>query len=102
MFKMDNTKEKEYVNQPLIIDGTNYDYWKACMIALLKSMDSKTWKEIINGWGPPKVTTQDGPETLIPEKNWSKEEDEEAHGNSRSLNAIYNGVEKYVFRPINT
>lgn len=72
------------------------------MVAFIKSMDSKTCKEVINGWTPPKVTTEDGTETLKPEKDWSKEEDEEAHDNSRALNAIYNGVDKNISRVINT
>lgn len=33
---------------------------------------------------------------------WSKEEDEESIGNSRALNALYNGVDQNVFKLINT
>lgn len=36
------------------------------------------------------------------EKDWSKEKDEKALGNSRALNSIYNEVNKNIFRIINT
>lgn len=48
MFKMDNTKEKAYVNHPQVLDGTNYDYYKAPMVSFLNFMDRKTWKTVIN------------------------------------------------------
>lgn len=40
LFKMDNAKEGGSLNLPPTPDGTNYNYWKARMIAFLKSMDS--------------------------------------------------------------
>lgn len=42
-------KEGGFVNRPPIMDSTNYDYWKACMVDFLKSMDNKIWKEVIKG-----------------------------------------------------
>ncbi|XP_050920063.1 uncharacterized protein LOC127137667 [Lathyrus oleraceus] len=36
------------------------------------------------------------------EEDWSKEEDEPALGNSKALNALFNGVDKNIFRLINT
>ena len=90
------------INRPPVLDGSNYDYWKARMVAFLKSMDSKTWKAIIKGWEHPVVKDKDGKETLKPEENWTKEEDETALGNSKALNALFNGVDKNIFRLINT
>jgi len=29
---MDNSKEGGSINRPPILDDTNYDYWKACMV----------------------------------------------------------------------
>lgn len=42
------------------------------------------------------VHDKDGKDTtnLKPEEDWSKEEDEHALKNSKSLNAFFNGVEK--------
>jgi len=37
---------------------------------------------------------------LKPEEEWSKEEDELALGNSKVLNALFNGVNKNLFRLI--
>jgi hypothetical protein len=86
-----------------ILDGSNYDYWKARMVAFLKSMDNKTWKVVIRGWEHPVMNDTDGKATteLKHEEDWSKEEDELALGNSKALNALFNGVDKNIFRLIN-
>ncbi|XP_057432497.1 uncharacterized protein LOC130725270 [Lotus japonicus] len=101
---MDNNKEGGSINRPPILDGTNYDYWKARMVAFLKSIDNKTWKAIVKGWKHPVKADKEGTSTteLKPEEEWNKEKDEEALGNSKALNAIFNGVDKNMFRLINT
>src|SRR6266487_6089845 len=95
-------KEGGFVNRPPLLDGTNYDYWKSRMEAFLKSIDSKTWKAVLIRWEPPVLQDKDGKnlEELKPESEWSKEEDELALGNSKALNALYNGVDKNMFRLI--
>ena len=45
---------------------------------------------------------KNGNESLKPEEDWSKEEDELALGNSKALNALFNGVDKNIFRLINS
>ena len=67
---MDN-KEEGSINRPPILDGTNYDYWKARMTAFLRSIDNKTWKAIIKGWTPPvnKKTNENTATTTIELKN---------------------------------
>ncbi|CAJ2673932.1 unnamed protein product [Trifolium pratense] len=87
---------------PLLVGVSNYDYWKSRMIAFLKSMDSKTWKAVLKGWDPPVVMDKDGKPTLElkAEEDWSKEEDELALGNSKALYALYNGVDKHIFKLI--
>src|ERR1044072_4469694 len=100
-----NNKEGGLVNIAPILDGTNYDYWKARMVAFLKSIDNKTRKAIVKGWTPPVNFHKEGTSTTIslkPEEEWTKEEDEEAHGNSKALNVIFIGVDKNMFRLINT
>lgn len=96
--------EVGFVNRPPILDGTNYDYWKARMVAFLKSMDNKTWKAVIKGWEHHVVKDKDAKDTtdLKPEEDWFKEEDELVLGNSKALNALFNGVDKNIFRLINT
>lgn len=44
-----------------------------------------------------KITTN-----LKPEEDWYKEEDDPALRNSKALNDLYNGVDKNIFRLINT
>src|ERR1044072_4099396 len=103
---MDNIKEGGSVTRPHVLDGTNYDYWKARMGAFLKSMDNKTWRTIVKGWTPPVNKPIEGSSTTTPEykkeEDWTKQEEEEAWANSRALNAIFNGVDKNMFRMINT
>lgn len=65
-----------------MLDGTNYYYWRACMVAFLKYMGNKTWNAVIRGWTPQVITTKDDTQSLKPEKDGSKVEDEESHGNS--------------------
>jgi hypothetical protein len=72
------------------------------MTAFLKSLDSKTWKAVLTGWEHPVIVNKEGQNTLElkPEEDWSKEEDELALGNSIALNALFNGVDKNMFRLI--
>ncbi|MCI19620.1 gag-pol polyprotein, partial [Trifolium medium] len=65
-------------------------------------MDNKSWKAVIKGWTHPIVTAEDGTISLKPEAEWTDVEDNEALGNSKALNAIFNGVDKNMFRLINT
>ena len=71
-------RERGQINRPPILDGSNYEYWKARMVAFLKSMDSRTWKAVIKGLEHPRLLDKDGEPTtkLKPEEEWSKEEDE--------------------------
>lgn len=74
------------------------------MVVFLISMDSKTWKAIMKGWQHPGIIDKDGNTTFTskPEKDWPKDEDELALENSKASNALFNGVEKNMFRLINT
>ncbi|MCH81386.1 gag-protease polyprotein, partial [Trifolium medium] len=95
-------KEGGYVNRPPLLDGDNYDYWKSRMVAFLKSVDSRTWKAVLKGWSHPMVTDKEGKSTLKlkAEEDWSKDEDELALGNSKALNALFNGVDTKMFKLI--
>ncbi|GAU46879.1 hypothetical protein TSUD_25960 [Trifolium subterraneum] len=93
-------KEGGFVNRPPLLDGSNYNYWKSYLEAFLKSIDSKTWKVAVKGWEHPIFTHKDGNTSLKPEAEWSKVEDELALGNSKALNALFNGVDKNMFRLI--
>ena len=52
-------KEESILNRPLVLDGSNYEFWKVRMIAFLKT-DAKAWKAVVKGWDPPKVKGDDG------------------------------------------
>ncbi|GAU42103.1 hypothetical protein TSUD_134870 [Trifolium subterraneum] len=82
-------KEGGYTSKPPLLDDSNYDFWKSRMEAFIKSMDMKAWKAILKGWEHPK-----------PEEDWTTAEDTLAVGNSKALNALFNGVDKNMFRLI--
>src|SRR4051812_48669565 len=87
-----------FVNRPPILDGSNYDYWKPRMVAFLKSLDSKAWRAANKGWEHPVTTGKDSKSSLKLEEEWSKDEEELALGNSKALNALFNGIDRNIFR----
>jgi len=58
-------KEGGFVNRLPLLDGSNYDYWKSCMSAFLKTIDNKTWKVVLKGWEHPVVLDNDGNKTVV-------------------------------------
>ena len=95
-------KDGTLVSKPPLLDGTNYDYWKSHMAAFLKSIENRTWKAVLRGWEHPKVKDANGIDTeeLKPEEDWTLAEDTLALGNNKALNALFNGVDKNMFRLI--
>ena len=57
---------------------------------------------MLRGWEHPVVFDKDGNKTdvLKPEEEWITTEDELALGNYKALNALFNGVDKNMFRLI--
>lgn len=100
---MDTFREEGSISRAPLLDGQNYAYWKAKMGAFIRSIDHKTWKSVVTGWEAPKKLLSDGITSVKKsEVEWSPTEDEAALYNSKALNAIYNGVDRNVFRLINT
>lgn len=93
---MNGIKEGGSITRPPVLDGTNYSYWKVKMTTFLKSIDSKTWKAVVTR-SHSVTSTDDGKEILKPELQWTEAEDEASLGNSRALNAIFNGVDRNIF-----
>src|ERR1044072_7182918 len=91
-------KEGGFGSRPPILDGSNYDYWEPRMVAFLKSLDMKAWRAADRGWKHPTKLEKDGTTSLKPEEEWSKEEEELALGNFKALNALFNGIDKNIFR----
>ena len=85
-----------------MLDSSNYDWWKVRIVAFLKSMDNKAWKTFLKGWKHPVNTDKDENVSLKPEEDLNDEDDKLALGNSKALNALFNVVDKNVFRLINT
>ena len=88
--------------RPLVLDGTNYSYQKARMIAFLKSIDQKTCKAIVTKWSHSEVTNKDEIVSPKPEIEQTVAEEEASTGNSQALNVIFNRVDQNVCKLIKT
>ncbi|XP_058783859.1 uncharacterized protein LOC131658599 [Vicia villosa] len=97
-------KEVGFMNRPPVLDGSNYDYWKPRMVSFLKSIDIKVWKAVLKGWTHPVIMGEyNQPKNVLkPEVDWKQEEDKLALANSKAFNAIFNGIDKNIFRLVNT
>ena len=73
---MESQHEGCATNKPPLLDGTNYGYWKARMMAFLKSLDLNCWKAVMVGWEQPTETSEDGVATPKTKLKWWKAEDE--------------------------
>ena len=97
-----NTCEVASVTRPPLLDSSNYTYWKARMMAFIKSLDEKAWVAIIEGWSPPVIKNEEGKDILKDVKKWSTDEERAALGNSRAVNAIFTAVYEEQFKLIST
>ncbi|PNX89068.1 gag-protease polyprotein [Trifolium pratense] len=95
-------KEGGYVSRPPLLNDSNYDYWKSHMVAFLKSIDSRTWKTVLKGCEHPRIKDANGADTeeLKPEEDLTTAEDTSALGNSKALNALFDGVDQHMFQLI--
>ncbi|KAA0056473.1 gag-pol polyprotein [Cucumis melo var. makuwa] len=57
---MDGIRERNLTTRPPLLDGGNYRYWKALMVAFLMSLDMRCWRAIISGWEHPTKTDEAG------------------------------------------
>lgn len=99
---MDIICEGSFTTRPLVLDRSNYAYWKAIMIVFLKSIDSKIWKAMVTWLEHITVIDAYGKVLAKPEPSWGSVEDEVSLRNSRALNAIFNDIDQNVFKLINT
>ena len=74
------------------------------MVAFLKSLGRRVWKVVLKGRKHPIKLGENGEpiSELKLEEDLSKEEDEISLGNSKALNSIFNGIDKNIFRLVNT
>lgn len=90
---MDTFREGGSLNHAPLLDQSNYAYWKARMSTFINSI-------IIHGWTLTIFTLEDKTTAPKPENDWSTIDDEASLLNFEAPNAIYNGVDKNVFRLI--
>ncbi|MCI06303.1 gag-pol polyprotein, partial [Trifolium medium] len=60
------------------------------------------WKAVLKGWEHPRIKDANGADTkeLKPEEDWTTAVDTAALGNSKALNALFNGVDQHMFKLI--
>ncbi|KAG9442457.1 hypothetical protein H6P81_018311 [Aristolochia fimbriata] len=87
----DTIKDGGSSTHPPLLEGTNYPYWKARMIAYIKSIDEDAWLSVLEGWSHPTVVLE-GKTLDKPQKNWTDVEKKSSNLNSKALNAIFCGV----------
>jgi hypothetical protein len=88
-------------NRPPVLDGTNFDHWKAKMTAYLKAIDEDVWMACEVKYSPP-VETVDGATIPKPSSKYSVPEKTERAANSRALNVLFTYVDTKEFHRIST
>ncbi|GAA0187139.1 hypothetical protein LIER_34427 [Lithospermum erythrorhizon] len=98
---MEGFKEGRSITRPPLLDGSNYSYWKAKMTAFLRSIDTKTWKDVCTGWTTPNITNNN---VAVVKQNgdWTGVEEEATLAHNKALNTIFNVVDINVFKLINS
>ncbi|CAM8937130.1 unnamed protein product [Rhodiola kirilowii] len=93
-------KEGQSTNQPLLLEGRNYGYWKSKMKAFLKSLDKKAWRAVLVGWTHPMMANTEGAMVIKPEALWIDADEKASVGNTKAMNAIFSRVDENVFKLI--
>ncbi|XP_031090921.1 uncharacterized protein LOC115995913 [Ipomoea triloba] len=81
---------------PLLKGVSNYAFWKARMMAFIKSLDEECWGSIENGWNPPTITEQNEIKKK-PVISSTFEEKKLSSANNRALNAIHSAMSSDYF-----
>ena len=71
------------------------------MIFFIKTLNGRAWRALVAGYEPLMITV-DGVSAPKPEVDWIDAEEQTSVGNSRALNAIFNGVDLNMFKLINS
>ena len=67
--------EGSSINRPILLNDTNYPYWKVTMRAFIKSQDERAWRSILYGWTPPTDKDKEGNTKVKSELEWSTEDE---------------------------
>ena len=99
MLTMDNNRDN--YSRPVMLDNSNYSYWKVRMMAYLKSIDTRVWISVLNGYTPP---TKIVDEVVMPKplEEYSRNELEVDNWNFKALHNIFSFVSVEEFKRIST
>ncbi|XP_028083034.1 uncharacterized protein LOC114284334 [Camellia sinensis] len=88
-------------NRPPFFNGTNFNYWKTCMIMHIQSIDYEVWKIICDG---PKVPTKaiDGLLVSKLESEWTSTNYKDIQSNAKAVNMLYCALDATEFNRICT
>ena len=87
---------------PLVLDGTNYAYWKQRMEIYLTAIFEIVWQCVRTRYISPIKIDKDGVEFLKPVKEWTNDELDTSGYNAKELNSIVNGVDVFQHQLIST
>ena len=87
-------------SKPLLLDGSNYAYWKQMMIEFLKSIDDDVWDIIEEGYSKPTIVA-DSKIVHKPKAQWTKDK-KHASNYNKTRWIIYNEVSAEEFCMIST
>ncbi|XP_073307143.1 uncharacterized protein [Primulina huaijiensis] len=83
--------------RPLVLDGSNYAFWKVKMRMNIKSIEERVWQRVLDGLSTPRIMDADGDCRVKPESAWSNDEVQTSNFNSKALNAIFTSVDVNMF-----
>ncbi|GAA0144912.1 hypothetical protein LIER_05232 [Lithospermum erythrorhizon] len=72
------------------------------MTSFSKSVDTKTWKDVLTGWTSPTQVSKEGVAVVKEEVDWSTAEEELSLGNNKALKSIFCVVDVEVFKMISS
>ena len=99
MLTMDNNRDN--YSRPVMLDNSNYSYWKVRMMAYLKSIDTRVWISVLNGYTPP-TKIVDEVVMAKPLEEYSRNELEVDNWNFKALHNIFSFVSVEEFKRIST
>ena len=88
--------------RPLVLDGTNYAYWKQRMEIYLTAIFEIVWQCVRTRYISPIKIDKDGVEFLKPVREWTNDELNASGYNAKGLTDIVNGVNMFQHQLIST
>ncbi|CAM8978326.1 unnamed protein product [Rhodiola kirilowii] len=97
-----DSRERQNITRPPLLEGNKYGYWRVRMKAFLKSQDDSVWEAVEHGWTHPVATDEEGKVSSLAKDKWTEVQKNAEAANSKAMNAIFSGVDGKNFKMIST